>query len=129
VHKLYAVLGVRFNVAMAELTKYKEHQGLYSLVEAPNIQRLTWNHTNGGIGWVAGLSQRLQSTFCRSHALHYHARGIESCTHFSTVTVATALESTKPRHWYTSKLIQNSSARDRVQIRCAGTITTFSRRI
>jgi hypothetical protein len=38
VHKLCAILGVQFNDAMAELTKYEERQGPYSPVEAPDIR-------------------------------------------------------------------------------------------
>ena len=38
VHKLCAILGVGFNNAMAELTEYKECQGPYSPLEAPNIR-------------------------------------------------------------------------------------------
>jgi hypothetical protein len=37
VHKLCAILGVRFNDTMVELTEYEEHQGPYSLVEALDI--------------------------------------------------------------------------------------------
>jgi hypothetical protein len=38
VHKLCTILGVRFNDAMAELTKYEERRGPYSPVEAPDIR-------------------------------------------------------------------------------------------
>ena len=38
VHKLWAILRVGFNDAMVELTKYKNCQGPYSSVEAPNFQ-------------------------------------------------------------------------------------------
>jgi hypothetical protein len=38
VHKLWAVLGVWFNDTMAELTEYKERQGPYNPVEAPDIR-------------------------------------------------------------------------------------------
>jgi hypothetical protein len=38
VHKLYAILGIQFNDAMAELTEYEESRGPYSPVEAPDIQ-------------------------------------------------------------------------------------------
>jgi hypothetical protein len=38
VHKLCAILGVRFNDAMAELTEYEERRGPYSPVEAQDIQ-------------------------------------------------------------------------------------------
>jgi hypothetical protein len=38
VRKLCVVLGVRFNEAMAELTKYEEHRSSYNPVEVPDIQ-------------------------------------------------------------------------------------------
>jgi hypothetical protein len=78
---------------------------------------------------MAGLSQRLQSVFCRLHALHHHMRGIGACSHLSTAKVTTASGSTKPRHWCTSTPIPNSSARDQGQIQCSSTITTSSPRI
>jgi hypothetical protein len=53
VHKLCAILGIRFNDTMAELTKYEECQGLYSPVEALDIQEAhmelhQWWHRVGG---------------------------------------------------------------------------------
>jgi hypothetical protein len=90
-------------------------------------ERLTWNRTNGVIGWAAMLFRRSQSAFCRSHALHHHVRGIGACIHWSTTRVATALGLTKPRHWCTSIPIRSSSARDQGQIQCIGTITISPR--
>ena len=37
VHKLCTILGVQFNDAMVEFTKYKEHRGPYNPVEALDI--------------------------------------------------------------------------------------------
>ena len=53
VHKLYTILGVQFNDAMAKLTEYKERQGPHNLVEAPDIQEAhmeppQWWHRVGG---------------------------------------------------------------------------------
>jgi hypothetical protein len=53
VRKLCAILGVRFNDAMAELTKYEESRGPYSPVEAPDIREAhmephQWWHRVGG---------------------------------------------------------------------------------
>jgi hypothetical protein len=60
VYKLCAILGVRFNDAMAELTEYEERQGLYSPVEAPDIREAhmephQWWHRVGGRVVILGV--------------------------------------------------------------------------
>jgi hypothetical protein len=66
--KLCAILGVRFNDAMAELTEYKEHRGPYSLVEAPDIQEAhmephQWWHRVGGNA-LPKIAKRILSLTC-----------------------------------------------------------------
>jgi hypothetical protein len=68
VHKLCSVLGVWFNNTMAELTKYKERRGPYSLVEAPDIQEahlelFQWWHRVGG-KILPKIAKRILSLTC-----------------------------------------------------------------
>jgi hypothetical protein len=68
VHKLCAILGVRFNDTMAELTEYEERQGPYSPVEAPDIQEAhmephQWWHRVGGNA-LPKIANRILSLTC-----------------------------------------------------------------
>jgi hypothetical protein len=68
VHKLCVILGVRFNDAMAELTKYKECRGPYSHVEAPDIREADmephqWWHRVGN-NVLPKIAKRILSLIC-----------------------------------------------------------------
>jgi hypothetical protein len=68
VHKLCAILGVGFNDAMAELTKYEERRGPYSPMEAPNIREAhiephQWWHKVGGNALLK-IAKRILSLTC-----------------------------------------------------------------
>jgi hypothetical protein len=68
VYKLCAILGVRFNDAMAELTEYEERRGPYNLVEAPDIQEAhmelhQWWHRVGGNA-LPKIAKRILSLTC-----------------------------------------------------------------
>jgi hypothetical protein len=68
VHKLCLISEVRFNDAMAELTKYEERQGPYNLVEAPNIREAhmephQWWHRVGGSA-LSKKAKRILSLIC-----------------------------------------------------------------
>jgi hypothetical protein len=68
VRKLCAILGVRFNDAMAELTEYEERRGPYSPVEAPDIREANmephqWWHRVGGNA-LPKIAKRILSFTC-----------------------------------------------------------------
>jgi hypothetical protein len=68
VRKLCAILEVRFNDAMAELTEYEEHRGPYSPVEAPDIREAhmelhQWWHRVGGNA-LPKIAKRILSLTC-----------------------------------------------------------------
>jgi hypothetical protein len=68
VRKLCAILGVRFNDAMAELTEYERRRGSYSPVEAPDIREAhmephQWWHRVGGNA-LPKIAKRILSLTC-----------------------------------------------------------------
>jgi hypothetical protein len=68
VHKLCAILGIKFKDAMAELTEYEERQGPYSPVEALDIREAhmephQWWHRVGGNA-LPKIAKRILSLTC-----------------------------------------------------------------
>jgi hypothetical protein len=90
VHKLCTVLGIQINDAMAELTKYKECQGPFSPVEAPDIQEAhmephQWWHRVGGraLPKIAKciLSLTCSASSCERNWSMYSFVYSKSCNH------------------------------------------------
>jgi hypothetical protein len=125
VRKLCAILGVGFNDAMAELTKYEERRGPYNPMEAPDIREAhmephQWWHRVGGNA-LPKIAKRILSLTCSTSSCERNWS--KSRNRLGELGL------TKPRHWYTSIPIRSSSTRDQGQIQCVGTITTSSPRI
>jgi hypothetical protein len=133
VHKLCAILGVRFNDAMVELTEYKERQGPYSLVEAPDIREAhmephQWWHRVGdnalpkiakrilSLTYSASSCERNWSMYSFVHSISRNRIGIDKAEALVYIYTNSKLLRQKPGansvHWYDNNIFSKDSDLD-----------------